>query len=226
MMYLHLKTFFLSNHLTWGNQLTKKILFFFAAIILAMEHTNMGLILPEINKWTEKDRHSYFIISRDPYRSIDYITSTFINLPNVSRVLESCFVILPIVPNVFITETSSEYNESFSDVSSIIAQGYHKSILMGSSGFDSETIAQHIKTSTFLNDNRTIKFLSSEERYFDFGLYDYDTITHSFKLARYLTNYNGGSWTRISLREISWADSILQPDECFQDLHCHGDSGK
>ncbi|XP_076096196.1 retinal guanylyl cyclase 2-like isoform X2 [Mytilus galloprovincialis] len=197
------------------------------AIILAMEHTGIELILPEINKWTEKEKHSFFIVSRDPYKSIDYIISTFITLPNVSRVLESCFVILPIVPNIFIKQTFTNYNNSFSDISSIIAQGYKKSLQYGSTVFDSASITYHIKTSTFLNENRTLKFMPlGDERYFDFGLYDYDPVTHTFKLSRYLTFNNDGSWEHISVKDILWpGNNVLQPDKCFNDGSCSTSSG-
>ncbi|XP_052058788.1 retinal guanylyl cyclase 2-like [Mytilus californianus] len=192
-----------------------------------MEHTGIELILPEINKWTEKEKHSFFIVSRDPYKSIDYIISTFINLPNVSRVLESCFVILPIVPNIFFEQTFTNYKESFSDISSIIAQGYKKSLQLGSTGFDSASITYHSKTSTFLNENRTLKFMPLEgERYLDFGLFDYDPVTNTFKLARYLTVNNEGSWEHISIKEILWpGNNVLQPDKCFHDDSCSSDSG-
>lgn len=192
-----------------------------------MEHTGIELILPEINKWTEKEKHSFFIVSRDPYKSIDYIISTFITLPNVSRVLESCFVILPIVPNIFIKQTFTNYNNSFSDISSIIAQGYKKSLQYGSTVFDSASITYHIKTSTFLNENRTLKFMPlGDERYFDFGLYDYDPVTHTFKLSRYLTFNNDGSWEHISVKDILWpGNNVLQPDKCFNDGSCSTSSG-
>lgn len=191
-----------------------------------MEHTDIALILPEIDNWTERDKHSYFILSRDPYKDIDNITSAFINLPNVSRVLESCFVILPIVPNIFEIQTSTGYDVSFSDISSMIGQGYHKSLQSGRKKFDSRSITYQIKMNTFYNQNRTLKILQDDERFFDFALYDYNPLAHSFQLVRYMNGYDSGTWTRNNIKDISWPnDNELPPDECFLSDVCLENSG-
>lgn len=191
-----------------------------------MEHTDIGLILPEIDSWTERDKHAYFILSRDPYTNIDHITSAFINLPNVSRVLESCFVIVPIVPNIFEIETSTGYNVSFSDISSMIGQSYHISLQSGRAAFESQSIAYILRTNTFHFQNRTLQFVSYDQRLLDFALYDYNKFTNKFQMVRYINSFNKESWTRVNIRDISWPnDNVLPPDECFLSDSCSETSG-
>lgn len=191
-----------------------------------MDTSDAFIVLNHLLGWDGITGHAIFILSDDPYAFRSRLSSIVTRNPNISRILESVFIIFPIVPF-----SGNNYSDSSTFVLSLqdaivgVLDGFLKSNVTSLANFTSVFKATKLSQTSIAG--RSIHFMSYCRRELDFGLYDFDSTSGTFVDAIYISkDCVSATWCLTVVRPIKWPNNQeVMPDECFRNLNCNINSG-